>query len=167
MATEPSRLEANRLYWETDAPVGRIAETLGISRRALYELLERVPAERPCPECGGPVLFANRLARSTGEAQCGACGASTVVPTVRARNPDARLAGAAAEAAGPNGGKAADGGSGPGEEGVYPAWSYPPPVPRGLADTLRDQRLPALAGAVLLGLLAGVGATLLIMRRRG
>jgi len=167
MATEPSRIEANRLYWESDAPVARIAETLGISRRALYELLERVPADRPCPECGGPVLFANRLARSTGEAQCGACGATTVVPTVRAHNPDARLAGAAVEAVAANGGKGADSGGAAGEEGVYPALSYPAPTAPGLADALRDPRFPALAGAVFLGLLAGVGATLLITRRRG
>ncbi len=159
MATEPSRVEANRLYWETDAPVGRIAETLGISRRALYELLERIPADAPCPECGGPVLFANRLARSTGEAQCGACGASTVVtPGGRPRDPDARLAAAASSA---NGGNRA------GEDGTYPAWTYAPAPPRRkLADLLRDPRVLSIAGVALAGVVVGVGAALLIRRRR-
>ena len=163
MATEPSRLEANRLYWETDAPVGRIAETLGISRRALYELLERVPAAGPCPECGGPILFANRLARSTGEAQCGACGATSVVSGARPRSPDARLAGAAAaaEEAAPG-----NGGNGAGAEGVYPAWPYAPgPPPRGLAAALRDPRVLTVVGAALGGVVVGVCATLLLRRR--
>ena len=166
MATEPSRLEANRLYWETDAPVGRIAETLGISRRALYELLERVPAEGPCPECGGPILFANRLARSTGQAQCGACGATSVVRAVRPRSPDARLAGAAA-ALGADGGNGGNGGNGTGQEGVYPPWTYDlaPPPPRGPGDVLRDPRVLTVVGAVLGGLVAGVCATLLFRRR--
>ncbi len=163
MATEPSRAEANRLYWETDAPVGRIAETLGISRRALYELLERIPAEGPCPECGGPILFANRLARSTGEAQCGACGASTVVAAIRPRSPDARLASAAAEAA-------ANGGNGVGravEEGIYPPWTYAPQAPRrGLKALLTDRRVLTVAGVALAGVLVGVCATVLIRRRR-
>ncbi len=164
MATEPSRGEANRLYWETDAPVGRIAETLGISRRALYELLERIPADAPCPECGGPVLFANRLARSTGEAQCGVCGASTVLtPGERPRDPDARLAEAAAAAAVGS----SNGGNRTGEDGLYPAWTYAPEPPRRkLADLLGDRRVLAIAGIALAGVLVGVGATLLIRRRR-
>ncbi len=164
MATEPSRPEANRLYWETDAPVGRIAETLGISRRALYELLERIPADGPCPECGGPTLFANRLARSTGEAQCGACGASTFVSPVRMRDPDALLAQAAATT-GPDARGEADHA---GEDGLYPPWDAPPPAPApgGLAAVLRDPRILTVAGVALTGFVVGVCATLLVKRRR-
>ncbi len=164
MATEPSRLEANRLYWETDAPVGRIAETLGISRRALYELLERIPADGPCPECGGPTLFANRLARSTGEAHCGACGAGTVVSPVRSRDPDALLAQAAATTA-PEASGAADH---VGEEGLYPPWDAAPPAPApgGPAGLLRDPWILTVAGVALTGFVVGVCATLLVQRGR-
>ncbi len=160
MATEPSRAEANRLYWDTDAPVGRIAETLGISRRALYELLERIPAEGPCPECGGPILFANRLARSTGEAQCGACGASTVVEPARPRGPFARPASAPAAPASTNGHTRA------GEEPPQPAWTYAPqPQRRGLKALLTDRRVLTVAGVALAGVVVGVCATLLVRRR--
>lgn len=82
MATEPSRLEANRLYWQTDASVGAIAEQLGLSRRALYELLDAAPADGACPECGGPLTFGNRLARSTGDAYCAACAANRAAAAV-------------------------------------------------------------------------------------
>ncbi len=80
MATQPSRLEANRLYWDTDTSVGHIADALGLSRRALYDLLEPLPAEQPCPACGSPLLFPNRLARAAGEAICGTCGAEERLP---------------------------------------------------------------------------------------
>ncbi len=76
MATQPSRLEANRLYWETDSSVGDIAESLGLSRRALYELLDPIVADGPCPGCGEALLFANRLARAAGDAICPGCGTS-------------------------------------------------------------------------------------------
>ncbi len=76
MATQPSRLEANRLYWETDSSVGDIAESLGLSRRALYELLDPIVADGPCPGCGEPLLFSNRLARAAGDAVCPGCGTS-------------------------------------------------------------------------------------------
>lgn len=75
MATEPVRSEANRLYWETDAPVSVIADQLGLSRRALYELLEPMALPEPCPSCGGRLIFENRLARSAAEVVCEACGA--------------------------------------------------------------------------------------------
>lgn len=158
MATEPSRLEANRLYWETEASVGNIAETLGISRRALYDLLERIPAPEPCPECGGPLLFANRLARSTGEAQCGACAATTTLPPTHPRSLELRLAEAAARS-----GNGAD----DGDEGLYPLPPFPaPPAPAGLAALVRDRGVQTLAAVALAGLVLGVGVTLLVTRDR-
>ena len=88
MATQPSRMEANRLYWDTESSVGDIAERLGLSRRALYELLDPIAADGPCPGCGQPLLFANRLARAAGDAMCRGCGASMHV-AVTTRAPEA------------------------------------------------------------------------------
>ena len=158
MATEPSRLEANRLYWETDASVGHIAETLGISRRALYDLLERIPAPDPCPDCGGPLLFTNRLARSTGEAQCGACGVTTTLAPRHPRSLERRLA----EAVARNDNRGPDS-----DDGLYPLPPFPPPpAPTGLAALVRDRRVQTLAVLALAGLLVGVGVTLLVRRER-
>ena len=102
MATQPSQSEANRLYWDTEASVGHIADTLGVSRRALYELLEPLAADEPCAACGGPLVFANRLARAAGEAFCGACGARLrLAPAPGHRNPDRQADADAARPSGP------------------------------------------------------------------
>ena len=76
-----SAIEANRLYWQTDRSVGDIAETLGVSRRALYELIQPEDSGTKCGQCGGPMTYVNRSARSNGMAKCRDCGAeSAVVP---------------------------------------------------------------------------------------
>lgn len=79
--TDEERLirEVNRLYWETDASVGDIADRLDISRRALYDAIQPAPAPVPCPECGGPLGYRNRTAREQGDAECGGCGAEVGV----------------------------------------------------------------------------------------
>lgn len=66
--------EVNRLYWETELPVTEMAERLGISRRTIYDMIVPLPVDEPCPECGGPLTYANRSARLSGEALCRACG---------------------------------------------------------------------------------------------
>jgi predicted RNA-binding Zn-ribbon protein involved in translation (DUF1610 family) len=73
MADEQLRKESNRLYWETDSPVAEIAETLGISRRALYEVIEPQPVGVPCPDCGAGLVFRNRTALERGRAECPEC----------------------------------------------------------------------------------------------
>ena len=75
--------EANRLYWSNEASVGEIASRLGVSRRALYELLEPQPAGVPCPECGTETVFANRSAQTSGQARCPSCQAVTSIPAAR------------------------------------------------------------------------------------
>jgi transposase-like protein len=71
--SEETAAEANRLYWETDQSVADIAESLDISRRALYAAVEPLPAEGECETCGGPLSYANRSARAADEATCAAC----------------------------------------------------------------------------------------------
>jgi hypothetical protein len=74
MVDEPSRTRLNRLYWESDASVGEIADRLEISRRALYDGIEPRPAGAPCPDCGGELGFRNRTAAQNREATCADCG---------------------------------------------------------------------------------------------
>src|SRR5437773_529299 len=66
--------EANRLYWHTDESVAEISNRLGLSRRALYELVEPVPAEIECGNCGAELYYANRSAKAAGVARCLMCG---------------------------------------------------------------------------------------------
>ena len=75
MEATPSAIkEANRLYWRTDRSVADIAETLGVSRRALYELVTPENAGATCDSCGGEVVYVNRSAKSASLARCPACG---------------------------------------------------------------------------------------------
>jgi hypothetical protein len=67
--------EANRLYWDTDTSVAEIAGRLGWSRRALYDAIEPLPTETPCPTCGTPLVYANRSARTSGTTTCHVCAA--------------------------------------------------------------------------------------------
>lgn len=71
---EDTHPELNRLYWESDESVAEIARRLDISRRALYDRIEPRPAEVPCRECGGPLVFRNRTAAERLEGECPECG---------------------------------------------------------------------------------------------
>ncbi len=85
--TRPAAAEANRLYWETDTSVADIAETLDLSRRALYETLEPIDADSTCPVCGGPMQYANRSARDTRQGTCYTC--ATASPQALPAEPEA------------------------------------------------------------------------------
>jgi hypothetical protein len=65
--------EANRLYWESDASVGEIADQLAMSRRALYDAIEPRPAGVACTECGVALVFRNRTAMERRRAECLEC----------------------------------------------------------------------------------------------
>lgn len=84
--------EVNRLYWETDQPVTEMAERLGISRRTIYDMIEPLPVAEPCPECGGPMTYASRSARLSGEALCGLCGRTQDLTLLRELSSAARAA---------------------------------------------------------------------------
>ena len=66
--------EANRLYWQTDRSVADIAENLGVSRRALYELIQPESSGVQCGNCKGDVVFANRSAKTSNAGRCASCG---------------------------------------------------------------------------------------------
>lgn len=79
--------KANRLYWQTSRPAGRLADELGISRSKFYALLEPLKLERKCPDCGAPLAFGSRSDREAGRGRCSACGASVNVPAEPMRAP--------------------------------------------------------------------------------
>jgi hypothetical protein len=71
--TKQASAEVNRLYWETDTSVADIAERLDLSRRALYDALEPIPAGKTCPVCGTMLQYANRSARDSEQGTCFTC----------------------------------------------------------------------------------------------
>ena len=74
--------EANRLYWQTDRSVADIATGLGVSRRALYELIEPEKTGVRCGACGAFVVFVNRSAKAASLARCPECNVETEVDDV-------------------------------------------------------------------------------------
>src|SRR6056297_3570788 len=64
---------ANELYWGSDRSVNDLAEDLNLSKGALYSLIEPLPADLDCPECGGEMQYANRTARDRGIVTCAEC----------------------------------------------------------------------------------------------
>lgn len=75
MTVEPTELAkvVNRMYWDSDESVNRIAEQLDLSKGALYGMIEPAPAGGTCPDCGSSLSFGNRTARDRGLAECAAC----------------------------------------------------------------------------------------------
>jgi hypothetical protein len=65
---------ANELYWGSDLSVNQIAETLELSKGALYELIRPLPAAVACPDCGTEAVHPNRTAHERGLVVCLSCG---------------------------------------------------------------------------------------------
>jgi hypothetical protein len=76
MSQPVDRAEANRLYWETDESVADIARRLDVSRRALYDAIEPLPAGTACDVCGAPMAYENRSARLADDPTCPMCAAA-------------------------------------------------------------------------------------------
>lgn len=75
--------EVNRLYWDTDEPVTRMAVRLDVSRGTFYNHLRPKPAGSICPTCGARMLYRNRSSRDAGEAHCGECASGTEIKDSR------------------------------------------------------------------------------------
>ncbi len=74
MDERATREELNRRYWESDESVSGIADSLDVSRRALYDAIDPQPADAACPACGGALGFRNRTSAENREAECQECG---------------------------------------------------------------------------------------------
>jgi hypothetical protein len=154
MAAEPRGVteEANRLYWHTEMPVAEISSTLDLSRRALYDAIEPLPADSVCGICGSLQSFPNRSARSSGSARCMTCsGEAAAAERADAAKTDPN-------AAALRGSEAVAGGSQPPASpwGRLPL-GVPAPAPR---------RGLLLTSAALLGAAVGAAATFALVRRR-
>jgi DNA-binding transcriptional regulator LsrR (DeoR family) len=132
--------EVNRLYWQTGDSVADISNNLGISRRALYEMIEPLAAGVECSSCGAEMHFANRSAKSASIARCMVCGSEQEL----------------------------DSGISHDDIGIVPP--YTDDAPRAnktlsVANGARD-RVVMVAGFALAGLVVGAVATLLVRKRR-
>lgn len=65
--------EANQLYWESGKSVNQIAEDLGLSKGALYEMISPLASEFGCPLCDAPMRYAHRTAHDKGVLTCSGC----------------------------------------------------------------------------------------------
>jgi hypothetical protein len=80
---------ANELYWGSDLSVNQIAETLDLSKGALYEMIRPLAAAVACPDCGTEAVHPNRTAHERGLVVCLSCGwegddeQAVVLPTLR------------------------------------------------------------------------------------
>ena len=132
MTVEPTELArvVNRMYWDSNESVNRIAQQLDLSKGALYGMIAPAPADGTCLNCGSRLSFGNRTARERGLAECVAC----------ARNDE-------------------------------PMDHVPSPVPAPHAPEVAAIREPrrwsgrALAGSLLLGVVAGVFISRLLRSR--
>lgn len=68
------KTRANHLYWETKGSVAQIADRLGVSRRALYELIDPLPSGAECESCGAELYYGNRSAKANSTGRCLVCG---------------------------------------------------------------------------------------------
>lgn len=133
--------EANRLYWQTDRSIADISETLGVSRRALYELVEPEPAGASCGHCGGELAYINRSAKASSLGRCTQCGSENAVV-----HEDVNLL-----------------------ESVPPYAAGWPRVENDAAHAATEdvrERAFKLGGIAVVGALVGAAAALLIVRRR-
>lgn len=102
MRAEDLGREVNRLYWDSEEPVTRLAGKLSVSRGTFYNHLRPLPAGVPCPACGSRLLFRNRSSRETGDAHCGECGTEqNIADKARARGREARTTAGSGKAASP------------------------------------------------------------------
>ena len=90
MQPEELGREVSRLYWETDDPVTRLADGLGVSRGTFYNHLSPLRASGRCAACGGQLFFRTRSERDAGEAHCDSCGATQPATARPARGAAAR-----------------------------------------------------------------------------
>ena len=92
MKPEELSREVNRLYWETDVPVTRLAEQLGVSRGTFYNHLRPLPASGRCSSCKGSLEFRKRSDRENGTAYCASCGQEQPATAARVDRAGSRAA---------------------------------------------------------------------------
>lgn len=131
--------ELNRLYWETSQSVAEISNRLGISRRALYELIEPLPAGIECSNCGAELQYVNRSTKAAGIARCLVCGKERELGSDNLQE----------------------------DVGTIPPYSagWPAATTQPASNGMRE-RVVMIAGFAIVGVVMGAIATVLVRRRR-
>lgn len=75
---------ANELYWHSEESVNQLTRELDLSKGTLYEILDPLPADLPCPRRDGQLSYPNRTARDRGFVSCATCGFEDEEGQVRA-----------------------------------------------------------------------------------
>ena len=65
--------QANDLYWRSGQSVNQIAEKMDLSKSGLYALVDPLPAEIMCPDCGAEMVYTNRTNKHKSVTSCLAC----------------------------------------------------------------------------------------------
>ena len=71
--------KANKLYWQTNQPAGRLADELGVSRSKLYAMIEPIHLDAICSSCDTELIYSSRSDRQSGRGHCPECGKVTEV----------------------------------------------------------------------------------------
>ena len=90
---DPRVQRANALYWESQLSVSQIADEMDLSKGMLYEFLQPIGAELPCPHCSSQMGYANRTARERGFLRCLSCDFAQDEAQLRSELQDAAAAG--------------------------------------------------------------------------
>lgn len=130
-------LELNRLYWDTDESVSEISNRLGVSRRALYDMVEPSSAGVACVDCGGELVYQNRSAKAAGVARCLMCGAERTTDEEMSHE----------------------------DVGTIPPYNAGWPASPSATDETRE-RAATIAGFAIAGAVIGAIATILVRRKR-
>jgi predicted RNA-binding Zn-ribbon protein involved in translation (DUF1610 family) len=155
---EPQRTdEANRLYWHSELGVNQIAEEMGVSKGALYTLVNPLAAGLSCPRCDSELMFPNRTARDRGFVSCSNCGFEEELSELEASPAPARKRKAPAKAG--SGAKARPEGSKGGSEAEEASLDGDDPVLDRAREALSRENTRILVGSGLIAIAAGVMLT--------
>ena len=161
--TPEAAARANELYWKSGRSVNQIAETLDLSKGALYGIIAPEPSGLGCPLCGDQVGYPNRTAKERELLDCATCDWDGGVDEAVAFHVEAGGSVDSGDRSAPpvrgNGAQPLedDGDDDRGDDDAGPLTPTPPPP-------LLTPRLNHVAGGALLG--AAVGLALVLWARR-
>ena len=155
---EPQRAdEANRLYWHSELGVNQIAEEMGVSKGALYTLVNPLAAGLSCPRCDSELMFPNRTARDRGFVSCSNCGFEEELSELEASPVPARKRKAATKArSGAAPGAGSDAGSDAGSKAEDPSLDGDDQIVDRARTALSRENTRILVGSGLIAIAAGV-----------
>jgi predicted RNA-binding Zn-ribbon protein involved in translation (DUF1610 family) len=154
---EPQRTdEANRLYWHSELGVNQIAEEMGVSKGALYTLVNPLASGLSCPRCDSELMFPNRTARDRGFVSCSNCGFEEELSELEASTAPAQKRRATPKA---RSGADSETGSDAGSGAEDPSLDGDDPLLDRARKALSHENTRILVGSGLIAIVAGVVLT--------